>query len=46
MQNNETPVPDNVPWLNFNGEHMLDYWELELYGLLEFVCDTFEVCPE
>merc|ERR1712123_126020 len=41
-QNSETPVPNNVPWINLGQEHLAEYWELEEYGLLQFICDTFE----
>merc|ERR1712123_309856 len=41
-QNSETPVPNNVPWINLGQEHLAEYWELEDYGFLQFICDTFE----
>merc|ERR1719219_2164262 len=48
IQNSLDPRPDNVPWSNFNGEHGLEYWELEEYGLTQYVCDVFALpsCPE
>merc|ERR1712002_460041 len=46
-QNNEEPTPDNVPWINLDEEHLAEYWELEDYGFLQFICDTFEmICEE
>merc|ERR1712045_388779 len=47
LQNSQDPKPNNVPWSNFNGEHGLEYWELEEYGLTEYVCDVFQLpsCP-
>jgi hypothetical protein len=41
-QNSENPQPNNVPWINLKQEHLAEYWELEEYGLLKFICDTFE----
>ena len=43
VQNNLDDKPSNVPWSNFNGEHLMEYWELEDYGLLQYICDTFTV---
>merc|ERR1712179_199194 len=44
-QNGETPTPNNVPWINLDQEHLAEYWELEEYGLLQFICDTFDNIP-
>jgi len=48
IQNSLDPRPNNVPWSNFNGEHGLEYWELEEYGLTQYLCDVFALpsCPE
>ena len=48
IQNSLEPRPNNVPWSNFNGEHGLEYWELEEYGLTQYVCDVFALpsCPQ
>ena len=43
IQNSLNPKPNNVPWSNFGGEHLLEYWELEDIGLTQYICDTFEV---
>ena len=47
IQNSQDPQVTNVPWSNFDGEHLLEYWELEEMGLIQFVCDTFDLpsCP-
>merc|ERR1711936_920815 len=47
LQNSQVPRPNNVPWSNFNGEHVLEYWELEEYGLTKYVCDIYNLpsCP-
>merc|ERR1712227_1177347 len=47
IQNSQDPQVTNVPWSNFDGEHILEYWELEDMGLTQFVCDTFLLpsCP-
>ena len=44
-QNSETPTPNNVPWINLEGEHLAEYWELEEYGFLQFICDSFDNIP-
>merc|ERR1712212_1444690 len=44
-QSGETPTPNNVPWINLDQEHLAEYWELEEYGLLQFICDTFDNIP-
>ena len=41
-QNSEDPKPNNVPWINFDQQHLAEYWELEEYGFLQFICDTFD----
>merc|ERR1712215_175420 len=28
-QHSQSPQPDNVPWINLDTEHLLEYWELE-----------------
>ena len=33
----------NVPWSNFNGEHILEYWEIEETGLTAFICEVFDI---
>ena len=42
-QNSQTPVPNNVPWSNFDSQHMAEYWEIEQIGLLNYVCNTFQL---
>merc|ERR1711971_1072424 len=43
------PPVTNVPWSNFDGEHLEggDYWEIEEVGLLRFLCEKFTLagCP-
>ena len=41
------PEPDNVPWTNFDGEHVAEYWDLEEVGLLNFMCVFYSLpsCP-
>merc|ERR1711970_1610158 len=34
---NYRPRIDNVPWLNFDGEHVAEYWDLETVGLLNYL---------
>jgi len=43
IQNSLNPRPNNVPWSNFDGEHLLEYWELEELGLKEYICSTFQL---
>merc|ERR1711973_284865 len=43
IQNSLNPRPSNVPWSNFDGEHLLEYWELEELGLKEYICSTFQL---
>merc|ERR1711915_376845 len=44
---NYRPRIDNVPWLNFDGEHVAEYWDLETVGLLNYLCQQFQLngCP-
>jgi len=37
------PPVTNVPWSNFDGEHIEggEYWEIEEVGLLAFICQKF-----
>jgi len=43
------PTVTNVPWSNFDGEHLAggEYWEIEEVGLLTFLCSKFQLagCP-
>jgi len=43
------PPVTNVPWSNFDGEHLEggEYWEIEEVGLLSFLCQKFTLagCP-
>merc|ERR1712130_132847 len=43
------PPVTNVPWSNFDGEHLEggEYWEIEEIGLLAFLCQKFALagCP-
>merc|ERR1712130_37369 len=43
------PPVTNVPWSNFDGEHLEggEYWEIEEVGLLAFICQKFTLsgCP-
>merc|ERR1712210_188061 len=43
------PPVTNVPWSNFDGEHLEggEYWEIEEVGLLAFLCQKFTLagCP-
>jgi len=44
---NTDPKVNNVPWLNFDGEHPAEYWDLEDIGLLSYICQHYTVagCP-
>jgi len=43
----QNPKVSNVPWTNMNGEHLIEYWDLEELGLLTFLCQKFSLagCP-
>ena len=43
IQNSLNPTPSNVPWSNFDGEHLLEYWELEDLGLLDYICSNTDI---
>jgi len=47
-QNAQDPRPNNVPWINLDQAHLAEYWELEEFGFLQFICDTFPLtgCSE
>lgn len=42
-QGSQSPQVTNVPWSNFNGEHILEYWEIEETGLTAFICEVFDI---
>lgn len=33
----------NVPWLDIEGHHMAEYWDIEKVGLLYYLCEHFNL---